>query len=180
MNKIIYHKNCRRHEAVSKAKRLLNKAVLIVQNVSDIYVSIELTGVSDIDYREVKCYVDSEMRSLKIKIEQDIIDEKEYNHGYHFRSHMTRLEFIKALDDVCGFIANNYPEIEQKQREYTFTNETFEGKYRELKEEFKKNPIEGYAAEHFVVLPDGERRVYGITFQKQDLAGVSKLITRFL
>ena len=50
----------------------------------------------------------------------------------------------------------------------------------ELSKEFTKNPIEGYAAEYFAVLATGERKVYGLTFKKEELDGASKFITRYL
>ncbi len=179
MTKIIYHKNCRKHEAVSKAKRLLKKAFLIVENQSDIYANIQLTGVMDIDYREVKYYLDSQMKTIKIKIEQDIIDEAEYNHGYNLMSHIHRLQFIQGLNDVCIHIVNNYPEIEIKQYEFVFKEESVEGKHREIVRSFKNNPLNGYNAEYIAVFPTGERRLYPLTFSRDDLNGAIKVIIKY-
>lgn len=179
MNIIIYHKNCRKHDAVLKAKRLLKKAFSIVANQIDIHANIQLTGVMDIDFRGVKYYLDNQMEKLKEKIEKDIKDEKEYNHGYNLNSHIHRLQLIQGLNDVCGHIGSEYPELEIKIHEFVFTKESVEDKYREIVHSFQNNPLKGYNAEYIAIRPTGERKLYPLTFSKDDLEGATKVIIKY-
>lgn len=181
MSKIIYHKNCRKHEAVSKAKRMLIKLYDEFEKpFGDIYANIQLTGVSDIDYREVKCYLDSQFSSLIYSIEKDIEAEKEYNHGYNIKGHITRLHFMEELNTVCSYIASYYPELEQKVVEFTFKETNILAKQREIVNYFKSNPINGFNAEYLAIHPTYERRIYPLTFVAEDLEGVERVIVKYL
>ena len=163
MSKIIYHKNCRKHEAVSKAKRMLIKLYDEFEKpFGDIYANIQLTGVSDIDYREVKCYLDSQFSSLIYSIEKDIEAEKEYNHGYNIKGHITRLHFM------------------EKVVEFTFKETNILAKQREIVNYFKSNPINGFNAEYLAIHPTYERRIYPLTFVAEDLEGVERVIVKYL
>jgi hypothetical protein len=125
MSKIIYHKNCIQHEAVAKTKRLLNKIEKQFGGFQGtFYCNIQLTGVYEIDNREVKLYIEHHLRDLKRKIEKQLLQNEyfvngkvneDYEEGYYIPPISEELKIIEALNEVVSFIRDNYPELEVKK-----------------------------------------------------------------
>lgn len=129
MSKIIYHKNCIQHEAVEKAKRMFNKIEKQFGGFQGtFYCHIQLTGVYEIDNREVKAYIENHLRDLKRKIEKQLLQNEKYvngevnehyEEGYSIPPFSEELKIIEALNEISLFIRHNYPEIEVKKNERT-------------------------------------------------------------
>ena len=74
MSKILFHKNCIQHEAVAKVKRMLNKIEKQFGGFQGIFhCHISLTGVSDIDAKDLKYQIKNHLESLKKKIEKQLL-----------------------------------------------------------------------------------------------------------
>ena len=107
--KINYTKDCIKHKAVKKVKKILLEAYSTMSSEYDIWATFNLTGVSEYDNLEVKHYLDGQMKTLRLQIGQDIKDEYEFSHGYNLNGHMQRLQFIQKLATVCSIIVSEYP-----------------------------------------------------------------------
>lgn len=182
---------CRQHEAVAKAKRMLNKIEKQWGGFQGTFwCNITLTGIDDIDMREVKSYVERHLKELKKKIEQQLFkNEKfvngdwneQYEDGYYIPPFTEELQIIEALNKVHSFIGHNYPEIEvKKSEEFVFTEQTPEGKYNEAVRYFKSKPVVGFNQEAFGVLENGEsKKLYPLTFSLYDLSSAKSVYVAF-
>lgn len=190
MSKIIYHKNCIHHEAVAKTKRMLLKIEKEFGGFQGIfYGNIKLTGVDDIDNKEVKSYVERHLRSLRNNIEKQLrqneyfIDGKvneDYDEGFYIPPFSEELKLVEALDQVGSYIRHNYPELEIRKIEYAFLQNSPEEKFNEAKLHFKNNPVIGFSQEYFAVLENGEsKRLYPLTFSAYDLVNAKSIRVAF-
>ena len=168
MSKIVYHKYCIRHEAVAKVKRMLNKIERQFGGFQGkFYCNIQLTGVDEIDKREVKSYIETHLRNLKRKIEKQLLQNEkyvngevneDYEEGYYIPPFSEELKIIEALNNVSSFIWHEYPELEVKKTEYVLTTTTPEEKLHETILYFKNNPVFGFCQEYFAVTENGESK----------------------
>lgn len=191
MSKISYHKNGHQHEAVSKAKRMLNKIEKQFGGFQGkFYCNIQLTGINDIDRREVKIYVERHLKELKKQIEKQLFQNEklvngdwneQYEEGFYIPIFKDELQLIEALNEVYNFIWNNYPDIEVKKSEpIVFKSETPEEKYNEAVNFFKQNPVYGFNQEYFAVLENGKsKKLYPITFSAYDLSTATGVYAEF-
>ncbi|MBW8326578.1 MAG: hypothetical protein K0M50_17570 [Prolixibacteraceae bacterium] len=191
MNKIIFHKNCIQHEAVAKVKRMLNKIKKDFGGFQGIfYCSIQLTGVNDIDRKEIKSHIEKHLRNLKKKIDKQLLQNEtfvsgeineDYEEGFYIPPFTEELNLIESLNKVSSYIQNNYPEIKTKQSEFIFTKNTSEEKFNEAKLHFQNNPIIGFSQEYFAVLENGEnKKLYPFTFSSYDLIDAKSIRCVFL
>lgn len=82
MSKITYHKNCFKDKSVEKAKRMLNKIEKQFGGFQGTFhCNIQLTGVNDIDRREVKSYIERHLKDLKRKIEKQLLQNEKLVNG---------------------------------------------------------------------------------------------------
>lgn len=124
MSKIIFHKNGHQHEPVAKAKWMLNKIEDQFEDIlGSFYCKIQLTGINEIDKRQVKIYVGLHLNVLKKQIDELLLlneefggreCKKNYDDDYFVQSARDQLELIKALGDVYRCIEKNYPYIDLK------------------------------------------------------------------
>ncbi len=152
--KIKYHKLCHKHSEVEKVKRQLVKAYKIADSLSYIYASITLTGIEDLDYKEIRSYYQSEYVKLRDRITKDIEDDKEYNHGFNLSSKIIVLKFLQELNTALSLTAE-YPQIPFKVKDYHFKSDNVHQRKDELKKHFTNG--------------EKERRLYSLTFQSSDL-----------
>jgi len=190
MSKIIYHKNCIQHEAVAKAKRMLTKIEKQFGGFNGMfYGNIKLTGVDEIDNKEIKHYVERHLKSLKNNIEKQLkqnesfIDGKEneeYVEGFYIPPFTEELKLVEALYEVGSYIRHNYPELEVKKLEFIFTKNNSEEKFNEAKLHFQNNPVIGFSQEYFAILESGEKkRLYPLTFSAYDLENAKSIMVEF-
>lgn len=191
MSKISYHKNGHQHEAVAKAKRMLNKIEKQFGGFQGkFYCNIQLTGINDIDRREVKSYVERHLKELKKHIEKQLFQNEklvngdwneQYDEGFYMPTFKDELQLIEALNEVYNFIWNNYPDIDVKKSEQVvFTETTPEGKYNEAVNYFKAKPVYGFNQEYFAVLENGKsKKLYPMTFSAYDLSNATGVYAEF-
>lgn len=191
MSKITYHKNGHQNEAVSKAKRMLKKIEKQFGGFQGkFYCNIQLTGINDIDRREIKSYVEKHLKELKKQIEKQLFQNEklvngdwneQYEEGFYIPTFKDELQLIEALNEVYNFIWNNYPDIEVKKSEpFVFTAQTPEDKYNEVVNFFKQNPIYGFNQECYAVLENGSsKRLYPTTFSAYDLSNATGVFVEF-
>ncbi|MEP7317189.1 MAG: hypothetical protein ABI921_00555 [Panacibacter sp.] len=191
MSKIIYHKNCRQHEAVAKVKRMLHKIEKQFGGFQGtFYCNIQLTGVNDIDRREVKSYVEQHLKELKRKIDKQLLQNEKlvngewnesYEEGYYTPTFTEQLQIIEALNKVHSFIWSEYPEIEIKKSEpFVFTAENPAAKYEEAKRYFLSNPVVGFLQETFGIFENGvSRKLYPLTFSSYDLQNAKSVYVQY-
>lgn len=83
------------------------------------YCNIQLTGVSDIDNREVQSYIENHLRDLKRKIEKQLLQNQkfvngevneDYEEGFYIPPFSEELKIVEALNQVVSYIRHNYPE----------------------------------------------------------------------
>lgn len=182
MIKISYHKHAHKHEAVIKAKKMLNT---IEKKFCNHYIEcfsvVQLTGINEIDRQEVKCCIEDHLKNLKKNIEEQLFQNQkfidgiynlQYDEGYHTPALIHDFKLIKELDETYSFILNSYPKIELKKSEiFVFTTKKPEDKYNEIVNHFKENIVTGYNKEYFAVLENGiEKKLYPQNFSSQDLS----------
>jgi hypothetical protein len=109
MLKVKYRKDCNIHEYCKKVKRELTKSFKILENPSSFCIVIELSGVQEFDYNEIKSVQEKEYINLMSSISKDIEADKEYGHGYSFFSKIKILKFLKSLDESLS-ITGDYPQ----------------------------------------------------------------------
>lgn len=186
MSKIIYHKNCIQHEAVAKTKRMLNKIEKQFGGFQGtFYCNIQLTGVSDIDNREVQSYIENHLRDLKRKIEKQLLQNQkfvngevneDYEEGFYIPPFSEELKIVEALNQVVSYIRHNYPELKIKKAEYVFFQIDPEEKFKEAKLYFQNNPVVGFSQEYFAVLENGEsKKLYPFSFSSYDLKNAKSI-----
>ena len=191
MSKITYHKNCIQHEAVAKAKRMFNKIEKQFGGFQGIfYCHIQLTGVDDIDNKEVKLHIEKHLRELKAKIEKQLLRNDKFVNGevnpdyedeFYIPPFSEELKVVEALDEVGSYIRHNYPELEIKKTELVFLQKTNEDKFNEAKIYFQNNPVIGFSQEYFTILESGEKKkLYPFTFSAYDLENAKSIIVQFL
>lgn len=190
MSKIIYHKNCIQHEGVEKAKRMLNKIEKQFGGFNGIfYCHISLTGVSDIDAKEIKYQIKNHLESLKKKIEKQLFQNEiyvngeineDYEEGFYIPPFAEELKLIESLNEVSSFIRNKYPKLKVKQSEFIFTKDNQDDKFNEAKYHFQNNPIIGFSQEYFAMLETGEKKkLYPFTFSSYDLINAKSIRVEF-
>ncbi len=190
MSKISYHKNCIQHECVEKAKRMLNKIEKKFGGFQGIfYCHISLTGVSDIDAKEIKYQIKNHLESLKKKIEKQLFQNEiyvngeineDYEDGFYIPPFVEELKLIESLNEVSSFIRNKYPELKVKQSEFIFTKDNQDDKFNEAKYHFQNNPIIGFSQEYFAILENGEKKkLYPFTFSSYDLINAKSIRVEF-
>jgi hypothetical protein len=190
MSKITYHKNCIRHEAVSKTKRMLNKIDKQFGGFQrTFWCDIKLTGVDDIDQKEVKRYIENHLKDLKRKIEKQLLRNEyfvngevneDYEEGYYIPPFSEELKIIEALNKVGSFIRHEYPKLEVKKTEYVLRTNSPEEKLNETKLYFKNNPVSGFCQEYFAVLENGEsKRLYPLTISSYDFQNAKSVRVEF-
>jgi len=192
MSKIIYHKNCRQHEAVSKAKRMLSK---IEKQFGEFqgrfYCNIQLTGISAIDRSEVKSYIEKHLKDLKRNMEKQFLQNDKfingewndnYEEGYYLPPLKEDFKIAEALNEVHSFIWSNYPEIDEKKSEpFIFTSESPEVKFEEAKRFFKSNPVNGFLQETFGVFENGKiKKLYPLTFSPYELSNAKSVYVQYV
>jgi len=191
MGKIIYHKNCIQHEAVAKVKRMLNKIEKQFGGFQGIfYGNIKLTGVDEIDNREVKSYIEKHLRSLKNNIEKQLLRNEKFVNGevnqdyedeFYISPLSEELKLVEALDEVGSYIRHNYPELEIKKAEFVFSKNSAEEKFTEAKLHFQNNPVVGFSQEFFTILENGEKKkLYPLTFSSFDLIDAKSICVEYL
>jgi hypothetical protein len=190
MSKIIYHKNCIKHEGVEKAKRMLNKIEKQFGGFQGLFhCHISLTGVSDIDAKDLKYQIKNHLESLKKKIEKQLFQNEiyingeineDYEEGFYIPPFSEELKLIESLNEVSSYIRYNYPKLKVKQSEFIFSKNTAEEKYNEAKFHFQNNPVIGFSQEYFAVLENGEsKRLYSLTFSAYDLENAKSIRVEF-
>jgi hypothetical protein len=191
MSKITYHKNGHQHEAVVKAKKMLNKIEKQFGGFQGkFYCNIQLTGINEIDRREVKSYVERHLKELKKQIEKQLLQNEklvngdwneQYEEGFYMPTFKDELQLIEAINEVYNFIWNNYPDIDVKKSEHVVFKETTpEGKYNEAVNYFKAKPVYGFNQEYFAVLENGSsKKLYPITFSAYDLSNATGVYAEF-
>lgn len=192
MSKIIYHKRCFKHKEVQKVKRMLN----VIEKQfggfqATFFISIELTGINDIDRREIKHLIENHLNSLKKKIEKQLLrNEKlvngnwneDYEEGFYTQPLSEELKIVELLNEIHSYIWNNYPVLETKKTEdYILKSDSSEAKYNELKRHFENNPVVGFCQEYFARLENGEtKKLYPFTFSHYDLRDAKSVYAEFL
>ena len=190
MSKIIYHENCIKHEGVEKAKRMLNKIEKQFGGFQGLFhCHISLTGVSDIDAKDLKYQIKNHLESLKKKIEKQLLQNEiyingeineDYEEGFYIPPFVEELKLIESLNEVSSYIRYNYPKLKVKQSEFIFSKNTAEEKYNEAKFHFQNNPVIGFSQEYFAVLENGEsKRFYSLTFSAYDLENAKSIRVEF-
>ncbi len=190
MSKIIYHKNCIQHESVGKAKRMLKKIAKQFGGFEgQFYCNIKLTGVNEIDNREVELYIERYFMKLKKEIDQQFLRNKffvdgeeneDYEKGYYLQPISKKFEIIKALNEVGFFIRNNYPVLEVKRYEYLLTANSSEGKLDETILHFRNNPVFGFCQEFFVVFKNGKSKsLCFMTISSYDFENAKSILCEF-
>lgn len=189
---LTYHKNCIKSEAVEKAKRMLSKIQKQFGGFQGTFhCSITLTGVNEIDRKEIKHYIENHLKNLKRKIEKQLLQNEklvngewneEYEEGFYMPPFFEELKIVEALNQVHSYIWSNYPDIEvKKTEEFVFTETSPEGKYNESKNHFKSNPVVGFSQEYFAVMENGEsRKLYPLTFSAYDLINAKSIYAQYL
>jgi len=192
MSKIIYHKNCRRHEAVSKAKRMLTKIEKqFGEYQGRFYCTIQLTGISELDRSDVLQQLEKHLMDLKRNIEKQFLQNDKivdgcwndnYQEGYYLPPLKEDFKIAEALNEVHSFIWSNYPEIEEKKSEpFIFTSESPELKFQEAKRFFKNNPVNGFLQETFGVFENGEsKKLYPFTFSPNELSNATSVYVQYV
>jgi hypothetical protein len=192
MSKINYHKNCRQHEQVSKAKRMLNKIAKKYPwgGYPEFYCTINFTGINEFDRSEVKRYVESHLKDLKQEIEKQLNSNElylkgekneKYEEGFWMPTFKKKLQLIEELNEVYNFIWDKYPVIPfQKSEVYIFKGDTPEAKYNEAERKFKNHPVLGYNHEYYAVMENGkDKRLYSFTFSSFDLKDATGIYYQF-
>lgn len=191
MSKITYHKNGHQHEGCAKAKRMLNKIEKRFGGFQgDFYCNIKLTGINDIDRREVRSYIERHLKRLKDEIEKQLLQNEKlvkgewnenYEEGFYLPAFKQELQIVEALYELYNFIWNKYPEIEVKKTEqFLFTSKTPEEKYNEAINYYKLNPVYGFKQEYFAILDDGSfEKLYPITFSAYNLSNAIGVFVEF-
>jgi len=179
MSKIQYHKNCIRHEAVAKAKRMFNKIEKQFGRFQGrFYCDIQFTGVDDIDNRNVKYYIERHLRDLKREIEKQLLQNEQfvngqvnenYEEGFYIPPFAEEMKIIEALNEVGSYIRHNYHELEVKKTEFVLTGNSGEEKLNSAKLHFQGKPAYGFSQEFFAVLENGEsKRLFPLTLSAYD------------
>lgn len=190
MSKVIYHNNCIQHEAVAKAKRMLTKILKQFGGFNGFFnCNIKLTGVDEIDNKEIKHYVERHLKSLKNNIEVQLkqneyfLDGKineDYVEGFYIHPFSEELKLVEALYEVGSYIRHNYPELEVKRLEYILLTNSSVDKFNEAKLHFQNNPVIGFSQEYFAILESGEKvRLYPLTFSAYDLENAKSIMVEF-
>lgn len=181
MIKITYHKNGHRHEAVSKAKRMLVKiGKQFGDNQGIFYCNIQLAGINNIDRKEVLSYAENHLRKLSNQIKRVLLQNsifiegkvnEDYEEGLYISSLKERMLLIEALENVHQFIWDNYPEIDIKKTDTVVLKETTtEAKKLKLVDHFRSNPVVGFNQEYFAVFENKPpRQLFPMTFSAFDL-----------
>ena len=190
MSKILFHKNCIKHEAVAKVKRMLNKIDKQFGGFQGIFFChITLTGVESIDNKEINYRIKSQLESLKKKIEKQLFQNEiyvngeineDYEEGFYIPPFSEELKLIESLNEVSSYIRNEYPELKVKQSEFIFTKDNQDDKFNEAKYHFQNNPIIGFSQEYFAILESGEKKkLYPFTFSSYDLINAKSIRVEF-
>ncbi|AYQ31416.1 hypothetical protein [Runella sp. SP2] len=105
----------------------------------------------------------------------------EYEEGYDILTFQNKSQLIEAIYEVYSFIWDNYPDIEfQRSDVFIFKETTSEGKYKEAKNYFQSNPVNGFNQELFVVLNNGaSKMVHGITFSHYHFSDATGVYVKF-
>lgn len=177
MSKVKYHKHCRKHAAVQKTKRTLN-ALIKKCSLCDAAIYIELTGIEELDYREMKYYIKKHMELQVKNIQDEINENKEEDNGYYIPKHLQRLLLVKGLQELQHYIYNSYAEFKNIQSlEVVLTKESNEDKVREYNRYFELNPhLVGFNRTYFAIAtgkPDVE--LFPFTSLASQLTGVEKI-----
>lgn len=180
MSKINYHIKAHKHEAVSKAKRMLNKIEKHYGGFQGkFYCNIQFTGINDIDRREIKRLVEHHLKKLKLQIEKQLLQNEKfvngdyndnYEEGYYTPYFKDELQLIEALNEVYSFIWNNYPDIEVKQSEpYMFKSQTDQEKFNEAVSWSREKLIYGYNQVYYAITEDGKNKeLFPLTLSTSD------------
>lgn len=190
MSKILFHKNCIQHEAVTKVRRMLNEIDKQYGGFQGIFFChTTLTGVQSIDIKEINYRIKSQLQSLKKKIEKQLFQNEiyingkineDYEEGFYIPVFSEEFKLIESLNEVSLYIRNKYPQLKINQYEFTFTKNTAEEKYNEVKLHFQNNPIAGFSQEYFAVFESGEKkRLYPLTFSAYDLEKAKNILVEF-
>lgn len=181
MSKIIYHKYCRQHEAVSKVKRMLNKIEKQFGGFQGtFYCNIQLTGVYELDRREVRMYIENYLKELQRKIDKQILQNQKlvngewnesYEEGYYMPPLLEQMQIVEALNEVHSYISN-YPEPEPKKDVFEFSNVAThpEEKKREYIRHYEIHPLNGFNKTFFRIYPNEvKRELFPLTADVNDL-----------
>lgn len=183
MLKLKYHKYCRKHEAVIKVKRMLTKAFKLIENYSESYLNIELTGITELDYREVHYHIERDLKGISDDIPKAIIHEKEYKTGFNLKLYTKMLNYISELDKATSYIADHYPMPDIKTARIDLLSNTAEEKFKELK--YKNELLMSKTPDMFLkeyykeVAPDEEQKLWPLTFTKNDLENTNIVIVKY-
>lgn len=188
MLKIKYHKNAYLHDKVKAVKKSLIKAYKLVDKLSYIFAEIELTGVQEIDFRNIRFYLKKEYRNFQNNIILENNDKETIDFDpigsidsitSNIDKNLTILQFVNILKNTLDIIGE-YPAIDEKMVEYKFLNTNIEAMYLEVQNYFDQNPILGFNQRWFAVTTENStKELYSLFFSKDDLLNVQKIIVKY-
>jgi hypothetical protein len=191
MNKITYHPEGYRHEAVAKVKRMLTKIGKEEKenNVnSDFYVFEKLTGVEKNDADRVKYLIQKQLENIQSVVKKDLdrtshfIDGKpndDYEEYFYLKPMHRHFELVKKLDAVYQEI-KNYPELEIKRFEYIFNATDAQEKFLEIYHYLKVNPFRGFNQDWYAVNENREKKyIVMMFFSAHDLEKATSILCEY-
>ena len=171
MLKIKYHKLCHKHDEVRELKRQLIKSYKIVEDFSYIYLSIELSGVKDVDFKEIQFYIDRQYEKLRDRMSREIENNREIKRSdsYSLSENIIVLKYLTTINEIMLSI-DCYPVIPQKIVDFEFKSQNEEERYNEAKRFFQGENFEGFNKKWFVVDQGKEERLQPLFFKNSDLS----------
>ena len=177
MTQVTYHKNCIKHDEVKKVKRMLNKIVKHSESFNDHFVChIDLTGVFDVDFRNVRYYLLKHLVHLKDATENQTLKNQLYidgtvNECFDGEFDITMLsEYcykVESLDKVM-LLLHEYPVMVKKEYTFNFSGGTYIDKYKELENYLKEKSLVGFEPESYIILESGETiKINPLFFEKR-------------
>lgn len=189
MNRITYHPNGYKHEAVAKVKRMLTKIGKEQINDSSFFIIEQLTGVEQIDAKSIKYLVEKQLRNLKNEIENRLKENEPflstgennpaYEEYFYLSNIQKKYDLVNQLDAVYQEI-KKYPMLEIKTWEYIFNATNEKEKFEEIKQYLEKNSFDGWLKEYFSVDENrNKKRIFPLFFSPTDLTNATSILCEY-
>ncbi|MBC7418417.1 MAG: hypothetical protein H7325_09700 [Pedobacter sp.] len=177
MAQIRYAEHYHRHAQVTQVLKQLKKCYKILENSSNPYADIALTGIEDLDYGIVQYYFTSQYESLNGRMTKAVEHYRECQEMNYYED-LTSFQFMIELNKALELI-KTYPDIPFKTVEFEFKSEDAEKRLEECKSYFKENPVTGFNLQYYVIGDEIEWFITSICFRKEDLLNGTSLKLKY-
>jgi len=177
MQKVKYHKLCRKHEHVKKVKAMINRALTKYETLHESFW-FPLTGVLSEDAFHFNWLVNDRMEKLSRFITADLKRTKDERQNYlELDKYHLLLCYVIDLQQIKYYIQENYP-VNPKRYVFQFSDPDapISEKKNEYKHHFDVNPIIGFNPKWHLTYKDGKiRQVFSLTATPNDLDGCTQI-----